>query len=349
MPLGIGAINVMFMLRCHLLLCQDIPSFCPCCGVKIREEYSTKQPHGGRHIRGFAMLLLDEPDAFFHLYALAVIVTATVWRKRFGTGRMPTSAVLRIPSAATTGSAKSRAASGHSVSASTSQSMELNGGGGGVLGDPRLMEFPQVLHLSQEIILEALAAFPPDLTSLRTALFKRLKSLPAHEVSVSRTDDIVEIGSSGFAKDAREIGSLNHAGHRSSAGGGAGGGGGAQYRMTTATESVPGDSVSVPQPADARRTSQSGRPATHTSPAAVAATRYGSKRYSAPVIPPFPTPHTSSATGTGGTGLGSSHPNHTSYLHSTPHRGIPMRTGDNTSQSAYKMDGSDILEVEDTM
>lgn len=82
LPFGIGALNVLWMLRCHLMLFEEPPAFCPCCGSGIRGEYAGRQPHRGRHIRGFAMLMLDDRDAWMHLFALSFLVTAALWRKR---------------------------------------------------------------------------------------------------------------------------------------------------------------------------------------------------------------------------------------------------------------------------
>jgi hypothetical protein len=86
MPFGIGALNVLWMLRCHLQLFapnDSPPAFCPCCGAAgVAQEYGPRQPHRGRHIRGFAMLLLDDRDAWMHVFALSFLVTAALWRKR---------------------------------------------------------------------------------------------------------------------------------------------------------------------------------------------------------------------------------------------------------------------------
>ena len=82
LPFGVAALNVLWMLRCHLMLFRDPPSYCPCCGAAVREEYGPRQPHRGRHIRGFAMLLLDDRDAWMHVYAQTFLLTAALWRRR---------------------------------------------------------------------------------------------------------------------------------------------------------------------------------------------------------------------------------------------------------------------------
>jgi len=279
MPFGIGALNVLWMLRCHLMLFRDVPSFCPCCGAGIRDEYSKKQPHGGRHIRGFAMLLLDEPDAFFHVFALTLLVTAAVWRRR-GDGSPPLGRGSRVPSIAggsggggrghSSGSGSAslishpsrppldsdaavsaavllkeaggahehlppssvqvvpaslpREMRANSQTASLGTASILGGSGGGAaasagssgrsgslalshqhagfassatstisggvsvggrtaaatdapaVADLRFLQFKGIVAEAREMLLEALATFPPDLTTLRATLFKRLRS-----------------------------------------------------------------------------------------------------------------------------------------------------------------------------
>ncbi|RYG55213.1 hypothetical protein EON66_05840 [archaeon] len=138
-PLGISAINVFYMLRCHLLLMREVPSYCPCCGTHVREEYATRQPRNGRHLRGFANLLLEDPDTLFHVFAQTFLVTASLWRKTFP----PTVA----------GTARADAT---------------------VSGDERLMHFKELLHQAQVLVFDSLATFPTDLSALRTALVSQL-------------------------------------------------------------------------------------------------------------------------------------------------------------------------------
>jgi hypothetical protein len=295
MPLGIGSINVLYMLRCHLQLMDDVPSFCPCCGSKVRDDYTSKQQYGGRHLRGFAMLLLDDPDVFFHVYALAVLVTANLWRKRFGVAKISSGATVKT--ASTIGKSKetprdSRAGSGTASTALSLNSVDT------VHADPRLLEFNDILHEGKNLIMDGLANFPPDLSSLRINMFKRLRAMPSSSASVSRS------GVSG---------------------------------TSPATESV-SSHASRPIPMTPHK-EDSGAAKAGASPAAAAATRYGSaKRQGAPAFLTGPSKMQSEAT------YDSYRPAQTS-----PHNGRES-IADRTSMSMsghYRIEGSQILDVEE--
>lgn len=131
LPFGIGALNVLWMLRCHLMLFEEPPAFCPCCGAGIRGEYAGRQPHRGRHIRGFAMLMLDDRDAWMHLFALSFLVTAALWRKR--------GEVIALAAAAAAAAARRATGSGSGSTAPASVRSSLTGtmmaaGAGGSAG-----------------------------------------------------------------------------------------------------------------------------------------------------------------------------------------------------------------------
>lgn len=132
LPFGIGALNVLWMLRCHLMLFEEPPAFCPCCGAGIRGEYAGKQPHRGRHIRGFAMLMLDDRDAWMHLFALSFLVTAALWRKR-GEAIAHAAAAAAAAARRATGSGSGSTAPA-SVRSSLTGTMMAAGGGAGASG-----------------------------------------------------------------------------------------------------------------------------------------------------------------------------------------------------------------------
>lgn len=120
------------------MLLAELPAYCPCCSTRVREEVTTAraQPHGGRHLRGFALLLLDDPDALFHIYAMTVLLLGRAWARRFGPpgGR------------------------GHMHDAGH--------------GDTRLLQFPSLLAEARAELLEQLAALPPDVDALRARLLR---------------------------------------------------------------------------------------------------------------------------------------------------------------------------------
>jgi hypothetical protein len=148
-PFGIACLNVLFLLECHLRLgSRDVPAYCPCCGVGIRGEYTFGQPHRGKHIRGFANLLMGDYDALFTVYSSAVLYCARLWD---GASSQPKrhDAVVENPLAASTG-----------------------------MADMRLLRFPQMLRATKDAVLEALAGTPPNLAALTTALARAPARLP---------------------------------------------------------------------------------------------------------------------------------------------------------------------------
>lgn len=193
-PFGIGALNVLWMLRCHLMLFNQIPSYCPCCGSNIRNEYGNRQPFRGRHIRGFSMLLLDDRDAWMHLFALSFLVTAALWRSKAMTlgevGIMNLSAGMssslkhsqstgRLSISSHPTSTISFMSDAKAATSIPGRSNSIFSGSSGFMtvGDARLLEFGSILHEACEMILEALAAFPSDLNVLRATLYRRMRGM----------------------------------------------------------------------------------------------------------------------------------------------------------------------------
>jgi hypothetical protein len=127
LPLGVTCINMLYALRCHLHLMNQIPRLCPCCGTNIKEEYTASQSNNGASIRGFGGLLLTDSDAFFHVFAIAVLLMSKLWDERFGGLR--------------SADADSR-------------------------GDLRLAEFPTVLRDARQRVMDALAAKPKSAAEL---------------------------------------------------------------------------------------------------------------------------------------------------------------------------------------
>lgn len=176
MPMAVCSMNVLYALRCHLALLPELPSYCPCCGTKVRAEATDRsaQPHGGRHLRGFALLLLDDPDALYHIYACAVLLCGQIWDRRFGTSVM--GAVTERQTKAGPGKVKHN---GHrrkvapeppSPASVTVANPLTNSSGGGGEGDFRLMEFPSILAEAVRSVLEQLARLPGDVGVLRARL-----------------------------------------------------------------------------------------------------------------------------------------------------------------------------------
>ena len=155
LPLAIAALNAQYMLRCHLHLFASPPAMCCCCGAKIRElEYGARsaQSHGGASLRGFARLVGAEgPKAFFHLYAIALLMLAREWRAAADTIDFPAAQVPDVGRAAAAAGAASAATPARRL-------LCFNYDSGGVpLGDARLLLFPAMLSRVRQRIMSALA------------------------------------------------------------------------------------------------------------------------------------------------------------------------------------------------
>jgi hypothetical protein len=154
MPLAIAAFNAQYMLACHLHLLRSPPAFCPCCGASIRQtEYGSRsaQSHRGASLRGFLAVLAREPDAFFHLYACAVLMLAREWEDASlvvgGGGR-----------GAAGGGREGGREGGEGAGGPTRGPPCLDLEGGGVpVGDVRLLQFPAMLSRVRQRIMAALA------------------------------------------------------------------------------------------------------------------------------------------------------------------------------------------------
>lgn len=170
LPLAIAAFNAQYMLACHLHLLKSPPAFCPCCGSKIREtEYGSRssQSYRGACLRGFLALLVQDPDAFFHLYAISILMLAKEWEQA-----SPSSGALKRKgaytdaasplSSAATGAGSSGSAGGVThvqpspTGAGAIACLDLENGGVPV-GDARLLQFPSMLNRVRQRIMAALA------------------------------------------------------------------------------------------------------------------------------------------------------------------------------------------------
>lgn len=150
-PFAIACLNVLFLLECHLRLGGNAgkggspPSYCPCCGVGVRSEYGPGQPHRGRHIRGFAALLLRDGDALFDVFAGAVTLCGRLWAAAADGPRQgianPLTAVTLAASSSSSGAP-----------------------------DLRLLAFPSMLRATKDAVLQALAQAPPSVGALEAAI-----------------------------------------------------------------------------------------------------------------------------------------------------------------------------------
>jgi len=133
LPFAACALNALFALCCHLALLPTLPTFCPCCATRVRAELTLAeaQPHRGRHLRGFAALLLEDPDALYHVFACAVLAVGRAWAEKYEKGAG-------------------------------------SGGSGG--GDLRLMTFPTLLAQTIQLVLRELAAQPSSCAALRARI-----------------------------------------------------------------------------------------------------------------------------------------------------------------------------------
>lgn len=147
-PFAIACLNVFFLLECHLRLsgAGRPPSYCPCCGVSVRAEYGPAQPFRGRHIRGFASLLVVDSDALFSAFAAAVVLCGRLWAaSRFST---PDSGTLQRTNPL-------------SAAAAAPQ--------GGAL-DLRLLQFPHMLRSTKDVVIRCLAQAPISVDALTAAI-----------------------------------------------------------------------------------------------------------------------------------------------------------------------------------
>ena len=109
MPFAICSVNVLWMLRAHLRLTGDQPSFCPCCGTAVREDVAAEKQRAadkqrsrsrsrGASMSGaelttiispaaftaWTLLLVHDTDALFACYAGCVLLLGRLWAARFG-------------------------------------------------------------------------------------------------------------------------------------------------------------------------------------------------------------------------------------------------------------------------
>jgi ELMO/CED-12 family len=139
-PFAIASINILYALCMHLQLVDKLPGHCPCCSTHIRKEYTEKQPHNGKYIKAFG-LLMDDPDALFLLYVSTLLKAGAIWRKRFASNTK-----RNKPNPLLVASA--------------------------VEGDPRLLEWPAVLKETIDSVLRALKTMPTDMKHLDRVLRK---------------------------------------------------------------------------------------------------------------------------------------------------------------------------------
>lgn len=159
-PFAIACLNVLFLLECHLRLGGKggtPPSYCPCCGVAVRGEYGPGQPHRGRHIRGFAALLVRDSDALFDTFAAAVTLCGRLWAAAADGGRRGVENPLNAAAA--------QAAGGP---------------------DLRLLAFPSMLRATKEAVLQALAQAPPSVGALEGAVAAAYAAARAQQQAASQ-------------------------------------------------------------------------------------------------------------------------------------------------------------------
>lgn len=189
MPLAIVAMNVLYMLRCHLVLVTEVPpAYCPCCGTAVREEVAPSksssskkgaQPHRGGHIRGFAQLLLADSDALYHIYAATVLLMGQIWEERFGASTIDETenSIYASASYQSGGSASSSGrGNGNRVAPSPRDPdtpVALTKAAYREEGDTRLLQFPSLLSEARRRVLAELAQLPGDVDLLRTRLLER--------------------------------------------------------------------------------------------------------------------------------------------------------------------------------
>ena len=155
LPLGIAAMNVIFMLRAHLRLFREPPSFCPCCGVRIRGQDASPadRRRTARAMRGFATLLKADPDALLQVYSLSLLLASMLW--------------LRQHTAALGGADGETARVVAHVQTAASEARAAGRGDG---GDERLLAFPRILQIVCRRVMAALDAAPESAKGLRREL-----------------------------------------------------------------------------------------------------------------------------------------------------------------------------------
>ena len=164
MPLAIAALNAQHLLMCHLHLFARPPAFCCCCGARIREtEYGARaaQSHRGASLTGFVRLLGAEgPDAFFHLYAIAVLLLAREWRAAAAPEPSASLSLAAVAAAAAAAappaSSATPAVAGGAAVAPRLRCFDMENAGNRV-GETRLLLFPGMLQRVRERIMGALA------------------------------------------------------------------------------------------------------------------------------------------------------------------------------------------------
>lgn len=167
LPFAIAALNAQYMLLCHLRLYPSPtgapPVMCCCCGSKIRElEYGSRstQSYQGASLRGFVQLLGSEgPDAFFHLYAITLLMLAKEWRQASYSDKP-------LPGEG-----------GGEGSTTSGQLRCFDRNHGGIhVGDARLLQFPVMLSRVRQRVMGALAGSVEE---------DDFSSIPHHEPTMS--------------------------------------------------------------------------------------------------------------------------------------------------------------------
>ena len=156
LPFAIAALNAQYMLLCHLRLYPSPtgapPVMCCCCGSKIRElEYGSRsaQSYQGASLRGFIQLLGSEgPDAFFHLYAITLLMLAKEWRQASYSDKP-------LPGEG------GGEGGGGDIPSGQLRCFDRNHGGIHV-GDARLLQFPAMLLRVRQRVMGALAGSVED-------------------------------------------------------------------------------------------------------------------------------------------------------------------------------------------
>lgn len=152
-PFGIACLNILFLLECHLRLGQsELPSYCPCCGVGVRAEYTVAQPHRGKHIRGFGRLLENDYDALFGVYVGAVLFCARLWEA---------AASVSLAHGDTT-------VFTNPLSGAASDTRPA--------ADTRLMKFPVMLRMTKDAVLSVLAGAPNSSRDVQVQLARLANS-----------------------------------------------------------------------------------------------------------------------------------------------------------------------------